>query len=237
MPLWTPDGTRIAFASRRADRISSNLHWQRADGTGEPQRLTQSTNNQQLGSWHPSGKYLAFAEQNLQSGTGDLMILPMQGDEASEWKPGQPTVFLNTPFNEQTPAFSPDGRLIAYISNESGQFEVYVKPFPGPGGKWQVSVAGGIMPTWSHENREILFVDPEQRIMVASYTMTGDSFAVDKPRRWSEQRLLRLRSRSFDLNPMANTSSWLPRRTRHWASKASSFLCSTSSTSSAESHR
>ena len=77
------------------------------------QRLTESPNLQVPASWHPSGKFLAFTETRPQTGS-DLMILPMDGDEASGWKPGKPTVFLSTPFYEAEPMFSPDGRWIAY---------------------------------------------------------------------------------------------------------------------------
>ena len=79
----------------------------------------------------------------------------MDGDEASGWKPGTPTVFLNGPFAEREPIFSPDGRWLAYQSNESGRPEVYVRPFPGQCGKWQVSTTGGINATWSRTRREL----------------------------------------------------------------------------------
>ena len=130
------------------------------------------------------------------------MILPMDGDEASGWKPGKPTVFLSTPFSEQEPMFSPDGRWIAYHSNESGRYEVYVRPFPGPGGKWLVSTDGGTYPTWSRTRHEIFYASPDNRLMVASYTVEGDSFKADTPRVWSERRFsARPRMRSFDLHP------------------------------------
>ena len=134
-PVWTPDGRRIAFTSTRDKSTALNLYWQRADGTGEIQRLTESKNPQFPASWHPSGKYLAFSEVDSQTGF-DLMILPIEGDETSGWKPGKPTVFLNTPAVEQEPMFSPDGKWIAYFSSESGSSEIFVRPFPGPGGKW-----------------------------------------------------------------------------------------------------
>ena len=97
---------------------------------GNAQRLTDSPYGQIPVSWHPSGKFLAFAELNPQTNF-DLLILPMKGDEVSGWKPGNPTVFLNTRSDEREPTFSPDGRWIAYHSNESGRDEVYVRPYPG----------------------------------------------------------------------------------------------------------
>ena len=124
-------------------------------------------------------------EQNQSTGF-DLMILPMAGDEASGWKPGKPTVFLNRLFAEQEPMFSPDGRWIAYYSTESGQNEVYVRPFPGPGGKWQISTGGGggVYPAWSATRRELFFGTLERRILVASYSIEGDSFRAEKPQVW-----------------------------------------------------
>ncbi len=98
-------------------------------------RLTESQNLQIPTSWHPSGKFLAFLEQDSQ-GNEDIWILPMEGDEASGWKPGKPTPFLNSPFRERDAAFSPDGHWLAYASDESGRSEIYVRPFPGPGSKF-----------------------------------------------------------------------------------------------------
>jgi Tol biopolymer transport system component len=202
-PVWTPDGRRIAFT--RATAGIGKLWWQRADGTGDAEQLTESNVTHLAGSWHPSGKYLAFQEQSRQTGQ-DVMILPMEGDETSGWKPGKPTVFLNGPFNEVEPMFSPDGRWLAYFSNESGRPEIYVRPFPGPGGKWQISTAGGLYPTWSRTRRELYYGTPNQnQIMVASYTVDGDSFRADKPRVWSSGSFtFRPRQRPFDLHPDGN---------------------------------
>jgi serine/threonine-protein kinase len=200
-PVWTPDGKRIAFASSRA-KGSTNVYWQRADGTGDVQRLTESPNVQLPSSFDPSGKHLAFYEITPKN-SYDLMILPIEGDENSGWKPGKPSVFLSTPANEVGPMFSPDGRWIAYFSNESGQLEIFVRPFPGPGGKWQISTAGGMQPAWSRTRRELFYLAPDNRIMTVSYTVEGDSFKADKPHLWSEQAISPRRASSvwFDLHP------------------------------------
>jgi serine/threonine-protein kinase len=200
-PLWTPDGRRIVFASARADRATLNLYWRRADGTGDEQRLTESMNQQQPASWHPSGKFLAFEQQGPQT-NADLMILPMEGDDASGWTPGKPTVFLNTPFTEHDPTFSPDGRWLAYSSNDTGRQEVYVRPFPGPGGKWQISTEGGAGPTWSRTKQELFYGTLNGQIMVAPFRVEGDSFLTEKPQPWSVGHFAWWGpNRGFDLHP------------------------------------
>jgi Tol biopolymer transport system component len=201
-PLWTPDGQRIAFSSSRGDKATLNLYWQRADGAGDVQRLTESTNLQVPSSWHPSGRYLAFDE--LDRGNTNIMILQMDGDDRSGWKPGKSTVFLNTPATENHPNFSPDGKWLAYTSNESGRNEVYVRPFPGPGGKWQISTNGGRDPLWSRTRPELFFVF-NQQIMIATYTADGDSFRAGKPQPLSDATFTLRRPgttlRNLDLHP------------------------------------
>jgi serine/threonine-protein kinase len=200
-PVWSPDGRRIAFASARADTSTPNLYWQLADGTREAQRLTQSKNRQYPTSWHPSGKFLAFQELNPQANF-EVMILPLEEDDASGWKDGKPTVFSNSRSDDREPMFSPDGRWLAYFSNESGRHEVYVRPFPGPGGKWQISVGGGLYPTWSRTKRELFYGTNDGHIMVAAFTVEGESFRAERPVRWSDGRyVMRAFSRSFDLHP------------------------------------
>jgi Tol biopolymer transport system component len=195
---WTPDGKRVTFSSNRANTGKANLYWRRADGTGEAERLTTSENRQWLGSWHPSGRFLAFCEMRLGAFSPDVLILPMAGDESSGWKPGEPSVFLDSPWVENTPEFSPDGRWLAYMSNESGRFEVYVTPFPGPGGRWQVSAAGGRFPKWSGLRRELFYYADDDRVMTVSYRMEGDKFEAETPRPWSKERLL---ARIYDVHP------------------------------------
>ena len=114
------------------------------------------------------------------------MILPMARDATRGLTPGAPTVFLSSPASEATPAFSPDGRWIAYASNEAGSArgDIYVRPFPGPGGPWRISTAGGRFPRWSATAPELLFIE-QATIMAARYAVIGDSFRADTPQIWS----------------------------------------------------
>jgi Tol biopolymer transport system component len=200
-PVWTPDSNRIAFAAAPAGRIQQGLYWQRADGTGGVQQLTDLSSQTPIpSSFHPSGKYLAFS-QTTNNG-GDLMILPLEGDENSGWKPGKPSVFLSTPANERKPMFSRDGRWIAYVSDENGQADVFVRQFPGGGRKVQISPNGGLDPTFSQTRNELLYRGSDKHIMVVPYTVEGDSFKPDKPRIWSEQMIsARVGQNSYDLHP------------------------------------
>ena len=144
-PVWTPDGTRVTFSSDRDD--PQNLYWKPADGSGQAELLLNmnSLNSLIPTSWSPDGESLAFYDT---SGARDIWALPREGDASP---------FLATAFNERSPMFSPDGRWLAYVSNESGRDEVYVQPYPGPGGKWPISTEGGTEPRWSADGRELFY--------------------------------------------------------------------------------
>jgi hypothetical protein len=183
------------FASTRDNQSTANLYWQRADGTGDAQRLTVSASPQEPGSWHPSGKFLAFEENRT------LMILPMAGDEATGWKPGTPYQFSNLEVSATEPMFSPDGKWLAYMSHPSGNIEVHVRPFPGPGGSWQISTGGGQLPTWSPTRPE-LYYGTNGHIMVAPFSTDGHTFRAERARLWSAVRYqTRGNSRMFDMHP------------------------------------
>jgi dipeptidyl aminopeptidase/acylaminoacyl peptidase len=147
------------------------MFWQPADGSGGAERLSVSEYQQVDGSWSPDGQVLAFVEVNPTTGR-DIWTLRVSGDR-------KPQPFLRTQFNETTPQFSPDGRWLAYASDESGRYEIYVQPYPGPGGKWQISTEGGTEPVWAH-NGEIFYRSGEK--MIAVETTTTPIFSAGKPK-------------------------------------------------------
>ena len=189
-PTWTPDGKRLAFASTRSG--PSNLYWKVADGSGGEERLTTSPNLQTPCSFSPDGKWLAFTEIHTGS-VRDIWVLPMDGDR-------KPRPFLQTPFDEREPRFSPDGRFLAYASTESGPSQVYVQPFPGPGGKWQISIEGGGEPVWGRNGRQ-LYYRHSDRMMAVDVTTTA-SFSAGKPRPLFEGRYMAIPAfTSYDVAP------------------------------------
>jgi eukaryotic-like serine/threonine-protein kinase len=179
-PAWSPDGRYIVFEAR------GGMFWTRSDGAGQPQPLTQTKNRQVPYSFAPDAKRLAFFE--LVPGDSNIWTLPLESDGPG-LRAGKPEPFLQTPFNERHPFFSPDGRWLAYDSNESGSYEVYVRAFPDKGGKWQISNGGALYPEWAHNGRELFFRALDNRIMVAGYTVKGDSFLPEKPRVWSDKQI------------------------------------------------
>ena len=203
-PAWTPDGQRIAYYFFAEKNGQANLYWKRADGMGDAQRLTVSKDYQFPFSWTPDGRTLAFSEFNSSGTNWDVMTLSLEGDEKSGWKPNEPKPFVNSPFNDGYPDFSPDGRWLAYGSSESGIYEVYVRPFPGPGGRWQISSGGGSFPKWSRNGKELFYRTrgPDSRIMVATYSVSSGSFHADKPRLWSPGQFTDLGVYpNFDMHP------------------------------------
>jgi serine/threonine-protein kinase len=197
-PTWTPDGKHIVFSS---SANGSGIDWIRSDGSGEPERLLAAQNNIVPWSFSPDGRRLAYFETNPET-ANDISTISLDTSDPDHPKPGKPELFLGTPSNELVPMFSPDGRWIADRSNESGNSEIYVRPFPaGRGGKWQISTGGGLYPIWSNNGRELFYETADNRIMVMDYTVNGDSFVPGKPRLWSEKQIFYPSSSNLALAP------------------------------------
>ena len=182
LPRWTPDGEFLAI------RSGTTLSWLRSDGSGKLERLTGVSRNSGPSDFSRDGKWLTF----WPLGPGShLYIVPVERSPGS-LRLGQPRPLVEQRGSKGAPVISPDGRWLAYTSDESGRFEVYVIPFApdgaSQGGKWQVSNEGGSGPIWSPNGRQIFYPRFDQRIEVAAYTSRGDSFQVEKPRFWSEVR-------------------------------------------------
>ena len=168
-PAWSPDGKRIAFNSDKDGQ--RNIFSQLADGSGGLEQLTTSEHTNVPMSWSSDGQMLAFLDVNPNTG-GQIWVLRM-GDHKA-----QP--FLQTPFTTGGARFFPDGHWLAYTSDESGRREIYVQPYPGPGGKWQITTEGGTEPVWNPNGRELLYRSGDK--MMAVDIATQPSFTVGKPR-------------------------------------------------------
>jgi eukaryotic-like serine/threonine-protein kinase len=197
-PAWTPDGKRIAFQSNKEGPL--NIFWQLADGSGGLERLTTSEYTHVPLSWSPDGQLLAFLEVNPTTGN-DIWVLRVGDPSAGSGQVRKAQPFLRTPFNESVPRFSPDGHWLAYISDESGRYEVYVQPYPGPGGKWQISTEGGTEPAWNPNGRELFYRSGDK--MMAADVAAQPGFAAGKPRMLFEGPYLPtpLTSPNYDVSP------------------------------------
>jgi serine/threonine-protein kinase len=199
LPVWTPDGKHIAFV---VDANDYSLYWIRSDGSGDPQRILQNPNFVRPYSFSPDGRRLAYIGSSPETGF-DLWVLPLDIADADHPKPGKPEPFLRTSAYEMVPQFSPDGRWIAYRSNQSGSFEIYVRPYPtGSGGRWwQISNSGGLYAFWANNGRELFYERADNRIMVVDYSVNGASFVPGKPRLWSDKQLFFTGTSHLDLAP------------------------------------
>src|SRR5207245_8330973 len=148
-PVWSPDGSRVVFMSNR--KGSFNLYWKLSSGAGADELLLESDQNKAPLDWSSDGRFLLFRSAGPNTLDTDLWVLPVSGDK-------KPFPFLKTPFEERDGQFSPDGKWIAYRSNESSPFEIYVQPFPGPGRKFQISPNDGAQPRWTKDSNAHFYV-------------------------------------------------------------------------------
>jgi len=162
-PLWSLDGKHLVYTAERGG--PPNLFWKPTDGTGEEERLATGLMTQFATGWSPDGKFLVYHQPN-DEGDADVWILPIEGDR-------KPRAFLHSKFDELSASISPDGRWMAYESNESGKYEVYATSYPKGEGKWQISTGGGNAPSWTKGGAEIIYLNYEDLSFVKvpiSYT-------------------------------------------------------------------
>jgi Tol biopolymer transport system component len=176
-PAWSPDGTRIGFSSNRAGAI--DVYQRASNGAGEDELLFKSDRNKYVTDWSRDGRLLLF-DQAVADNRRELWMLPMDG--TGERKP---VPFLRTEFDSRSGRFSPDGRWIAYQSNESTKDEIYVRPFPAPaggGGKWMVSQGGGRQPRWRRDGKELFYIGLNGELMVSEISTSGAAFESRMPK-------------------------------------------------------
>ena len=193
-PLWTPDGQRIIFSSNRGGAM--NLWWQAADGTGAAERLTASSNGQFPTGMTPDGTAVMFNEQTHAMGR-DLMQLALDGTL-------RVTPLLQTKFDELNGIVSPDGRWLAYESNSSGSFEIYVRPFPNVGGgQRQVSTEGGRQPLWGRSGKELFYLGGNNALLRVPVEASGTTWNASTPMKLLEGRYVTggTLSRMYDVSP------------------------------------
>ena len=173
-PIWSPDEMRIAFSSNRAGAYQ--LYEKAANGAGSTQPLTEDhALSEAPDSWSSDGRYIAYERVGLQGKTGsEIWILPLFGDK-------KPFPFLSSASNESMASFSPDGKWLAYVSDESGRAEVYIVPFPKRSGKWQVSTEGGTRPRWRRDGKELFFVSLGNKLMAVPVREENNTLDIGSP--------------------------------------------------------
>jgi len=177
-PVWSPDGGRIVYSSQRSEdseQFGTALDWQAADGTGAPERLAESAGEVFPTSFLPDATgILVYGDFTGANVSEDIAVIRLDGDETV-------MPLLQTTFRERFPEVSPDGRWLAYTSDESGRDEIYVRPFPDvdAGGRWQVSADGGAQPLWARDGQELFYRSSDA--MMAVLVETDPTFAAGNP--------------------------------------------------------
>ena len=173
VPTWSPDDSRIAYSYQKPDRMLRSINIKASSGASAPEVLSEHLGLVVATDWSRDGRFILGQSIDPKTKTGwDLWVVSIAD---RTWKP-----FLQTRFNELAAQISTDGHWIAYSSDESGRPEVYVQPFPGPGGKWQISTSGGGSPRWRGDGRELFYKNPEGKVFAVD-VKTGTGFEASMP--------------------------------------------------------
>jgi WD40 repeat protein len=187
LPVWSPDGSKVAFASNRGGGVF-NLYQRASNGTGQDELLLESKETKVAWDWSRDGRFLIFGSQSSKGWY--LRVLPLTGDR-------KPVPLVQSEFTNTGGQLSPDGRWLAYTSNESGRPEVYAVPFaPGPEGapaipavgKWQISTAGGTQPRWRGDGKEMFYMAPDGKLMAVEVKTSSPTFERGTPQGLFESR-------------------------------------------------
>ena len=177
-PVWSPDGSRIAFASNRRGPI--DIYQKTASGGGKDELLLKADAPSRPTDWSSDGRFLAF--MSYKKSSWDLWLLPLEGDR-------KPVPFLETEFDEEDGHFSPDGRWMAYASNENGSYQVYVQPLPPTGAKYQISTAGGRRPRWRRDGKELYYIAADEKLVAVAMRATAAGFEAGIPQPLFDTRI------------------------------------------------
>lgn len=199
-PVWSPDGSRLAYSSGAF--MPTNIFIKDASGAGNAELLVKADAlglgpevNVAPTDWSRDGRYILFASAiNNGSTNRDIWVLPLFGDR-------KPFPYLQTPFDEGRAMFSPDSHWVAYVSNESGRLEIYVSTFPAGGGKWQVSQGGGVQPEWGRDGKELYYEAPSGGVMEAKITEKGRAVEIGMPHQLFKVSAVSLGGTGFAVAP------------------------------------
>jgi dipeptidyl aminopeptidase/acylaminoacyl peptidase len=197
---WTASGREVAYTQASAVQGSGRITLKAADGTGEASVLADIGLTQSNADWSRDGRFVVFSGPSAADKKSDIFFIEL--DKTGDAR--KPKVFLSTPASENVAKLSPDGRFVAYVSDESGKAEIYIRPFLSGDGRWQASVNGGKQPRWRRDGKELFYVENDTRLMAASVTAAGEGLALGQPQGLFESPDLNFRGLSwpqYDVSP------------------------------------